>query len=75
MKISRFKDDVYSLAQYILNPEELCSETERLFVKHVSDKEVKQQNVEGDIMTEYRSQKKNLEKLVNMFKRSLLKDK
>ncbi|EWS71110.1 WD40 domain protein (macronuclear) [Tetrahymena thermophila SB210] len=74
VKISRFKDDVYSLAQHILDYDKLVDETERLFMKHVNDKEVKRQSVEGDIMMEYRSQKKNLEKLVNMFKKSLQKD-
>lgn len=71
--IKQFKDDVYKAVQYIQNYNELKNQATYLFNTY-STKDLKPPEIDPDIESEYRSQKKYLQKSVAMLKKNLEKD-
>lgn len=73
VKIKQFKDDVYKSVQFIQNYTELKNQATSLFNTY-STQDVKPPEIDPDIDSEYRSQKKYLQKSVTMLKKNLEKD-
>lgn len=73
VRIKQFKDDVYKAVQYIQNYGELKNQSTNLFNIY-STKDLKPPEIDPDIESEYKSQKKYLQKSVGMLKKNLEKD-
>lgn len=69
-KIKNFKNQVYATVQHILNYEDLKNSVISLKECHSKDF-VKSVEIDKDITDEYQSQKKYLEKTVQMLKKNL----
>ena len=73
VRIKQFKDDVYKAVQYIQTYAELKNQASNLYMTY-STKDLKPPEIDPDIDSEYRSQKKYLQKSVAMLKKNLEKD-
>ncbi|CAD8112856.1 unnamed protein product [Paramecium primaurelia] len=73
VRIKKFKDSVYQAVQFIQNQEELKNKAQEIFKEFHKD-DVKPQQVNADILAEYKSQKQYLEKSVEGLKANLQAD-